>query len=794
MKKTSARRMLLASVSAIILAAMATVSPAHAQTPPPAKPQASASEEIVVTARKRNEALLDVPFSVNALSESQLRERGAVTIEDVSRNVASFAVQNLGPGQSQVSIRGGSGGQIARDLPGVKEQVGVYLDESVISLSLFTPDLDLFDINRVEVLRGPQGTLYGAGSLAGTVRYITNRPNTDKRETVGEFALSQVDDGGLGADAKAMMNFPLAKNAALRVVGYGSSFPGFINAVQPGGSVKEDVNDGVRYGGRVALLWEPTAKLSLTPRIIYQNIDTNGFNRVDKFNILANPFTTTAPAVTLRDREQFTQLKEKFKDETFIGDLTAAYDFGPVTLTSVSSYTKRKILVLRDATALTGSITGGSIGLSPAITRLNAPLFDDTKVTSTTQELRLASNDGGRFDWVLGAFYADVDRKYGQTLLVNGFSAASGIPTAGPLAPTDGLYFSRIPYSLTQTAGFAEGAFKATDKLSLTAGVRYAEYEEKRVLNFDGIFADQTLNARARVKDGVWAPRFIASYKLNDAVSFNAQASKGFRLGGVNDPINRPLCNPEDITRFGGFDSFRNETAWNYEVGMKSRLAGKGSLTLAAYQTDIEDLQVTITAGSCSSRIVFNAPKARTRGVEAELNYQLTDRLDVAAALSYNTSELTQSLRNANGTVFAPIREGNRLPSSPEWQGSAALTYSQPINAKMDGFASLNVQYVGERFTQLADQETNPARPVLFQNVGGLSVSSLAFPLELEAYTLANVRFGARWDGFEAAVFVNNVTDERAELALDRERDFRARYGVLINQPRTFGITLRSEF
>ncbi|MDO9432351.1 MAG: TonB-dependent receptor plug domain-containing protein, partial [Phenylobacterium sp.] len=138
----------------------------------------SAVEELVVTARKRDEALIDVPFSVNALSETKMRERGATNIEELSRNIANFTVQNLGPGQSQVAIRGISAGQIVRDQPGVKEQVGVYLDESVISLSLFTPDIDLFDLNRVEVLRGPQGTLYGSGSLSGTVRYITNQPTT----------------------------------------------------------------------------------------------------------------------------------------------------------------------------------------------------------------------------------------------------------------------------------------------------------------------------------------------------------------------------------------------------------------------------------------------------------------------------------------------------------------------------------------------------------------------------------------------------------------------------------------
>src|SRR5213082_3682495 len=153
---------------------------------------------MVVTARKREETVQDVPMSVAAPTESELRDRGAENIEDVAANVAGFTVQNLGPGQSQIAIRGVSSGQIVRDQPGVKEQVGVYLDESVISLSLFTPDLDLFDLSRVEVLRGPQGTLFGSGSESGTVRYISNQPKLGVSETVGEFTANAVDQGGHG--------------------------------------------------------------------------------------------------------------------------------------------------------------------------------------------------------------------------------------------------------------------------------------------------------------------------------------------------------------------------------------------------------------------------------------------------------------------------------------------------------------------------------------------------------------------------------------------------------------------
>ncbi|MBL8559136.1 MAG: TonB-dependent receptor [Hyphomonadaceae bacterium] len=788
MTSKTLRRLAFASVSALALIATAAADQAWAQ--------ADASDEIIVTARKRGESLLDVPFSVNALSEEQLRARGAATLEELSKNVAGFSVQNLGPGQSQVAIRGISAGQIVRDQPGVKEQVGVYLDESVISLSLFTPDLDLFDLNRVEVLRGPQGTLFGSGSLAGTVRYITNQPSTDGFEGAVEGTISSVKDGEIGGDLKGMLNIPMSDRAAFRIVAFASDFPGYIDAIQPGGGRAEDVNGGTRSGVRAAAMFKLSEALTVTPRIVWQDIEVNGFNRVDVYNYLGNQYTTTRPAVRLGDLEQFTQFGERFTDEFLLADLTIAYDFGGLTLTSISSLSDREVLVYRDATALTGSITGGSLGLAENVFTLNAPLIDTTSVNTFTQEVRLSSDTGGRVQWVVGAFYSDQERNYAQDLQVRGFSALTGIPTASVRAPTDSLYFSTVPYDLTQYAIFGEATYAVNDKLNVTAGVRYANYEESRLLTFDGIFADQTIDSPGSVEDDDIAPRVMASYKLSDTLTLNAQASKGFRLGGVNDPLNRPLCNAADFATFNALSkpTFENETVWNYEAGLKARLAGRGSFTVAGFYSDIENLQATIDAGTCSSRIIANVPSARSIGLEAEYNARYGDHLDVAVSASYNQSELTSSVVDSTGAPIQGLRDGNRLPTVPEFQAAASVTWTQPVRNNLDGFISGTWQYVGERFTQISDQENNPRTVTLF-STGAPSVASLSFPLELPDYHVLNLRAGVRApDGWEAAVFVNNVTDERARLSIDRERGLRARYGYQTNQPRTIGLTVRTSF
>src|SRR5689334_2472215 len=216
------------------------------ETPPPEEPEERVTEEITVTATLREQKVQDVPFSVAAPTEEELRERGVDSIEGIAQSTPGFTVQNLGPGQSQVAVRGVSSGQIVRDQPGVKEQVGVYLDDSGISLSLFTPDLDLFDMSRVELLRGPQGTLFGAGSASGTLRYITNQPRLGQSETVAELTANSIEDGEPGGSAKVAVNTPLGDKAALRLTAFFNRFGGFIDAVQPNLSVKKDVNSGDR--------------------------------------------------------------------------------------------------------------------------------------------------------------------------------------------------------------------------------------------------------------------------------------------------------------------------------------------------------------------------------------------------------------------------------------------------------------------------------------------------------------------------------------------------------------------
>ncbi|GGY53818.1 TonB-dependent receptor [Parvularcula lutaonensis] len=796
-------RLPLTSFLALGVSAMALTSAANAQ-------DQDDDDVIVVTAQKREQNILEVPFSVDAQTQEDIQRTGSQTLEDIARNVASLNIQNLGPGQSQVSVRGVSAGQIVRDQPGVKEQVGVYLDESVISLSLFTPDLDLFDLNRVETLRGPQGTLFGSGSIGGTLRYITNQPNTEEFEAMVEADVNTITDGGVGGSLKGVVNVPFSDDVALRFVAYHTEYGGFIDALREdpsaanGYRVDEDVNSGNRQGMRASLVWKPTDNLTITPRVVFQEIDVDGFNRQEVFNVFANPYTTTRTPIQLEERQQYLLRDERFFDETIISDLTVSYDFADMAFISITSVMDREILVSRDASALTGSVSI-DLGYPDAAVLTPSNLRDTTDLDSFTQEVRLQSTTDGGFDWLVGAFYSKIERDYAQRLPTPGYDAftdqvlGAGTSDAvrngfGPDSP----FNSDLFYDLTQYALFGEATLHVNDDFRVTAGGRYYDFEEDREITTGGLFANGDFMVMDSTTSDGFNGRVIAAYDVNENVTVNAQVSEGFRLGGVNDPLNIPLCSAEDEALFGSFQAYDDETLVNYEAGLKSDF-GSVRFNAAAFYTDISNLQVTLDAGSCSSRIVFNVPEAHTRGVEVELGFEPIDGLDISFAGSWIEAELDSTVTLGDGTQIPGLFDGAELPSAPQVQAAIVASYEYPLDSFRPGWSAVvngSVQYVDEQFTQPGDQD-----PIIQPFSSGLPFGGAtgnevtALDLQLPDYTIANFSWGLmNDDGFEALLYINNAFDENALLSFDRERGGRARLGFRTNQPRTIGLTLRKRY
>jgi len=780
---------------------------ATAQTPPPAAADDSLIEEIIVTAQKRATSLQDVPFSIAAVTAQDIKESGASNLVDIARNVPGLYITDLGPGQSQVAIRGISAGQIVRDQPGVKESVGVYLDESPISIALFTPDLDLYDLDRVEVLRGPQGTLFGAGSSSGTVRYITAQPDIGKFGGSAEFGLDYVTQGDLGHDLKGALNAPLGEKAAMRVVAYRTDMPGFIDAYYPGRTVQKDVNDGSRAGGRIAFRFEPTENVVITPRIVDQKLETNACARIDVYNILGNTYTTTEPQVDVGERGQVRQFREGLDDDFRLGDLKMDFGFGSVGLTSVSTYINRDITVKRDASQLTGSVTI-DLGGTAAQARLNSPLYDVTSLQSWSQELRLASTGEGAFQWLAGAYYQKTKRTYGQDLPTPGYDALTdalvGADSADFNSPPDTPFYSHLHYNFKQFAAFGEATYRFSPAWGVTGGLRYYDFSEDRTLTFAGLFADQGYtNQPGKTDSNGISPRVILTFSPEKNTSFNFQVAKGFRLGGINDPLNVGLCSAADLVTYGGKPNFKDEKTSNYEIGTKTRVAdGRVTLNAAVFFTKISDLQVVADAGTCSSRIILNA-EARSQGAEVEIFAHPTANWDFGISATYADNKITQDY--LPGQPIGGVREGARMPTSPEIQAAGSLAYNFPMGTGLESYVRLTVQHVGSSFTQLGDKEANfgiisnaanrPAGSARLINLGGIPANTtIRFDSELPSYDLANLRWGFRADSWEGAFYVNNITDERAFLSIDRERGRSARVGYLTNQPRTYGMAFTLKF
>ena len=785
--------------SLFLLAALVAVTAVRADDAEEAVPSEEDIEEIVVTATKRSERIQDVPISVAAKTGQEIANTGIQGIEDLALGFAGMSIQNLGPGQSQVAMRGVSAGQIVRDQPGVKEQVGIYMDDSVVSLSLFTPDFDLFDVNRVEVLRGPQGTLYGAGSVGGTVRYITNQPKLDRNEGLVEAAFNRVTEGGFGWHAKGVANVALSISSALRLVGYTTERAGYIDARMENRMRRENVNSDSRSGVRLSLLWDVTDSVSLLPRFIHQRARADGFNRQEVYNLFANPHTTTRLAIQLRDREQYLLLNEQFDDETTLADLKLSASFDGFDLTWVSSLLWRELLASRDASALTGSVTV-DLGFPSEHVATPSNLRDTTELDQLTHEIHLMSANETRLQWLLGVFYSDLQRHYAQCLPTPGYDAVVDA-VFGPGTSADSMsgymlrdspYNSDLPYDISQIAVFGEATFALTQRLALTFGGRWYDWEEERTFRSGGLFSNSDFHMDSTHASG-FSPRVLGSFRVSDNLTWNAQVSRGFRLGGVNDPLNASLCTGSDLANFGGFQTYDDETIWNYETGFKSQWDNGTNLNAAFFYAAIENLQVTLDAGSCSSRISFNVDEAHSVGMEFELTLQLLQGLELGLVGSLVQSEFDSTVMAEEGGVLGGIATGNRLASVPRIQAAATVDYAFGLDwLGGEAYLHASLHHVGDRITQPSDQVEGAGRFVSGLAYGGATGMEVTeVDLELDAYTLLSVRFGVRKAEWEATFYVENLTDENAVLSFDRERGGRARIGFRVNRPRTVGFLMR---
>jgi outer membrane receptor protein involved in Fe transport len=638
---------------------LAIAGPALAQnsdaTTPNAQPPAVQSEgdqnAIIVTAQKRPQVLIDVPQSVSVISGDTLENTHAQRLSDYLTRIPSATVVESQPGNSRIVLRGINTG-------GVGATVATYIDETpfgsataLANGAILTPDIDPFDLARVEVLRGPQGTLYGANSLGGLVKFVTVAPDPRAFDGAAELGAEKVAHGDTGWWGRAAVNVPLGATAAFRASGFYRRDPGYIDDPVLG----HDVNDGKTYGGRLSFMVRPTEQLSVRASVHAENIRSNGTNAVD-----LDPVTLEPVGGSL---EQFRILRQPNNIDYRIYNTTIDYDFGPVALVSSTSYG-----TLDQAQIVDGS---GALGVP------GAGLDQSMTQRRFTQEVRLASSAKQTIEWTVGGFYTREKNRLGQAVYL------ADPATQQPVV--NGLIIVDLPSRYREYAGFANATWHISPKFDLTAGARYSHNRQSNVQLKSGALVPVPASVSGKSSDNAFTYSVAPTYKLNPNTRIYARVAKGYRPGGPN--ALSPDA-PDAVPR-----QFGPDTTTNYEVGIKTSTEDNLlSLDASVFRIDWKNIQLLTQIGQFGVNI--NGASARSSGVEFTAGLHPDRGLSLFANGSYVDAHLTA---DAPATVGG--HDGDPLPYNPKWQWTLGAEYERAVSAAATARAGISWHYTGKRFT-----------------------------------------------------------------------------------------------
>ncbi len=777
----------------------------HAADPPPAGDQL---EEIVVTAEKRSSTVQETPMSLTAVSGTQLESQGIVSVEDLAAHVPGISMRTAGPGQTEYEMRGlaSSGGSTAT--------VGFYLDETPLSASAVAlngrtvVDPELFDLSRVEVLRGPQGTLYGAGSMGGTIRLVTNPPKLGSFEGAADVNSSKTTGGSWNGGGSLMLNFPLGDRAALRVVTTEKYLSGWIDriVVNPfpfptdtscgslhcsrgdvaGATVQNDikgVNNERFFSTRGALQLRPNDDLSVTASVMYQRIDQDGFN------------TYQAPPGNEAVYQPY-DVAEPYYDSFKLASLTVHYDFVGAQLTSNTSYWKRQVIQSQDsAEPLQNDFN---------LTQFIPTLYQETDPTrQISQELRLTSTADGPFQWVAGLYFADLHSDLNGHEENPAFANAMGCPmpysggtcppglafnitNGGPAANPTGIIFDEaIPNVMKQSAVFGEASYKVTSDLKLTAGLRYFDFKINSLSTQCGV-GTGTGNATctggpSSGKGKNFLPKLNLSYTPTRDLTLYGTGTQGSRPGGVNTPSPRPTpaqlaANPQAINCGPGSgpiyvtsqpSTYGPDSIWSFELGEKARFADQRfAVNSDIYYVKWQNIQQVIVP-SCGYPFNTNAGDARAYGPEIETYTRIIKGLTFDLSGAYTSAQIN------NPSAQSGILPGTKLLNVPKYTAAAALNYEWPVASGYNGSLRISDSLVGPVEDQAYYRQTLPS------------------------YSLVDLRAGLTGGSWSAYLVATNHTDKRAALTINNttfawQQPTITR--VSTNQPRTVGIDVQYRF
>jgi iron complex outermembrane recepter protein len=790
MDKHTERKLLTVS-SAVVMILAAAAAGAQDTAPSDLGP-------VYVTAQKRNQVLADIPMSVSVLPGAALERQQADNFQDLVAMVPGLNLNSSTRGVTRVSLRGINTG-------GVASTVGVYVNEvpfgsssGLANAAILAGDFDTFDMDRIEVLRGPQGTLYGASSLGGVIKYVANSPSTEGFEARAQGSIENVEGGEMNYALTGVVNIPMSDAFALRASGFLRSDGGYtesignnpIPALQDplvnivdGTRVEDEINGSEVGGGRVSALFKPSEMFSLDLTVHFQDISSDN---ADAYEV--DP-TTLEPLygglVASRYHQEPTDIEYR------VYSATLDWDFGGVTLESVTSYSEFSEVFTRDAAVV--DVLGTGLGTAQLMTfaystpgttdTLLSGILDQTTATDKfTQEFRLVSPESDGFEWLLGAYYTDEDSLIGQELIA--VEPGTNNPVSGIPLPAD----LGIVSAYEELALFGNATWHVTDRFDLSFGARWSENDQDAsqfvtiilpTFLFDPEAPPDDLttieqnfdNLKSSESPVTWS--FSPRFEFTDTTSAWLRIATGFRPGGPN------VLPPNS----GAPETYDSDELTNYEVGIRTgNASGSFTLDVAAFFLDWEDIQLFQVVNNFG--VNANGGTAESKGIEFSATNKVTEGFSFTLTGAYTDAELTEDTDpDGSGPIPDLVGgfDGDPLPFVPEWTLALSGDYEWSAFGAATAYVGGQVAYTGDRPADFGNR-VDPLDPTSARR-------------EADAYTTVDLRTGIIRDKWSLELYGKNVTDEDGMTDIIAPGIFpNGAAAVGIIRPRTIGLAVGVRF
>lgn len=704
--------------------------PAAADSP---DPQASEGEVIVVTAQKRTQLLIEVPQSISVVSGATLEQQNASSFADYLKLVPGLQLNQSTPGVGRLIIRGVNSG-------GVASTVGIYMDETpfgsssgLVNAATLAGDFDTFDLDRIEVLRGPQGTIYGASSLSGVLKFVTKQPSTKAFTARGRVGVETTDGGEMGYQGNLVVNVPLSETLAFRATGSYRKYGGFIDSIGTSDTdlfgrvltsdVDKNINDSKSYGGRASLLFKPVDTVSVRLTALAQNIEAD------------------APSVVASDPDTLKRLYGEFSQSQFVPEFfdvkyrvyngTGTVDLGFADLTSSTSYSTQKQDFRADLTFPLSTLVDIAFG-HPANEFFQAQKTESKKFT---QEVRLSS-ESDRLDWLAGVYYTSEDGLIDQDFVAVHPGTLDRI--TGPGIPLLGL--AKVESEYKEIAGFADVTIHFTDRFDLGLGGRYSRNKQSADQVSDGVLAGGFNQFPTRKSDeDVFTFSVAPRFELNANASIYARVAKGFRPGGPN--VLPPAAPPE----LGTYDS---DSLISYEAGVKAQTPdGRFTLDAALFHINWKNIQLIATVSDFN--INTNGSAAEVDGFELTATARPFRGLNLSLNAAYTNARLTEDLPPIQGDVSG--FEGDQLPFTPKFSAGLNGDYNWPLSATIGASVGASLRHVS---SQTASYDAD-------------FVAANGEQRRIDAYQVIDLRAGLDFGKFAIDAYVRNLNNSAGRTATE---------------------------